>query len=365
MMDIDRLHEWFAARGVRMIMWGDMLLGSGEGPDACHAASAESAAALRERLPDDIVIADWHYAGAPPERFVSLDRFRAAGLETVATTWSRPANIVNYAQAAHQKNSLGLLQTTWAGYSLDPQSFAREMHQYAAYVLAAEAAWNADDPPDPERFLAGTYFLDLMDLSALRPANRAGWLADLREAYNYPLAAADATGWFDLGPDHDLSSVPGGVARLRGLAFRLGEPADASAPAAIVLHGKLVRDLSLPTEVEISLNAKAKQLAVLHAVNFFCEPGTKVAEYQITYDDGEAATIDLVYGRNVLACSDLSMTPEAPIVWSGQTAAGAPVALRVLVWDHPHPKKTIRSFAARSAEAAGSLMLLGLTGLAP
>ncbi len=232
MMDVTRLHEWFGERGVRLMMWGDMLLGPGEAPDACHAASVESAAALREQLPEDIVVADWHYAAAQPAAFVSVDKFHATGHETVAATWYRPGNTVNYAIAACEKKSLGLLQTTWAGYSLDPESFKQHMHQYAAYVLAAEAAWNADSPPDPESFPAGAHFLDLMGLSSLKPANRGGWTADLRAACNYPLAAIDPSrglqparstgrGWFGLGPDHDLSQVPGGQVRFKGLTFNL------------------------------------------------------------------------------------------------------------------------------------------------
>jgi hexosaminidase len=365
MMDVTRLHNWFTQRGVRVMMWGDMLLGPGEAPDACDAASVESAAALREQLPEDIIIADWHYAAARPEAFVNLDKFYAARHETVAATWFRPGNTVNYAKAAYEKKSLGLLQTTWAGYSFDPESFEREMHQYAAYVLAAEAAWNADNPPDSESFPAGTYFLDLMGLSSLRPANRAGWTTDLRSACNYPLAAKDDQGWFGLGRDHDLSQVPGGQVRFKGLTFNLANLEDRLQPAAIVLRSKLTATLPLPTEVEIGLGEKAAQLAILHATNFACEADAKVGEYQVTYADGQVATIDVIYGRNILSYTDLKAVPEAPIVWTGATKAGEPVALRVLIWDNPCPDEPIRALTARSAGATGSLMVLGLTGLHP
>ena len=49
-MDTLRHWEWFKDRGIKVMMWGDMLLGKGEGPDACHAASTESAAELRQRF---------------------------------------------------------------------------------------------------------------------------------------------------------------------------------------------------------------------------------------------------------------------------------------------------------------------------
>ncbi|MBN1511264.1 MAG: beta-N-acetylhexosaminidase, partial [Phycisphaerae bacterium] len=156
-MDTLRHYEWFKERGIRVMMWGDMLLGEGEGPDACHAASAESAKKLRDQTPKDIFIADWHYVDTAPENYVNLKVLHSDGFETVASTWSRPGNVVHFAQAAHTMKSRGLLQTTWAGYSLDPARFQKEMQQYAMYVIAAEAAWNADNPPDPDAYPYGSY----------------------------------------------------------------------------------------------------------------------------------------------------------------------------------------------------------------
>ncbi len=83
----------------------------------------------------------------------------------------------------------------------------------------------------------------------------------------------------------------------------------------------------------------------------------------MTYADGQVATIDVIYGRNILSYTDLTAVPEAPIVWTGATKAGEPVGLRVLIWDNPFPDKLIRSLTVRSANATGSLMVIGLTGL--
>ena len=363
MMDTLRHHEWLTERGIRMMLWSDMLLGPGEGPDACSAASDESAAELRGKLPKDVVVADWHYVDTAPAKYVDVDKFVADGFTTVCATWSRPGNITHFARAAYEKKALGLLQTTWAGYSLDPKRFQSEIRQYSMYVLAAEAAWNADNPPDGDQFPAGAYFLDLMGLSTLKPANRAGWTADLRGACNYSLGAADAAGWFELGPEHDLSHVPGGRVRWKGIAFQLGGTSDAAHPMAIVLRSRLTQAATFPTSVEIAIGAPAPQLAFLQTTNFTCEPGAKVAEYEITYADGASTKVDLLYGQNVLAYTDPSAAAEAPVVWSGQTATGEPVSLRALIWTNPHPEKAIRALTVRSANAPGALVLLGLTGL--
>ncbi|MCP4246498.1 MAG: family 20 glycosylhydrolase [bacterium] len=362
-MDTLRHHQWFADRGIRMMMWGDMLLGKEEGPDACHAASIESAKALRQKLPKDVLVADWHYVAAAPEKFTNLDAFRSAGYDTVAATWYRPGNVTGFARAAYDKKALGLLQTTWAGYSLDPGRFEKQMHQYAAYVLAAEAAWNADRPPDPNASPFVARFLDLMGMSSLRPAHSGGWTADLTDAYNYPLAAADANGWFGLGPDHDLSTLPRGNVRMHGVRFDLGSDITIRRAGAIALTGRLAGEAGLPGSVEIELGHKAHRLVFLHATNFPAKAGTRVGTYRLTYDDGQTAEVDVVYGRNVFAYTDMTAAPDAPLVWRGRNAAGQQVALHGLVWAHPYPGRTIRSVTLESSNAEASLMVIGLTGL--
>jgi len=357
--DTLKLCEWLRERGVKPMLWGDMFLGPGEGPDACNAKSVESARELRGKLPKDALVADWHYAPSKPDAFVSLDRFHEAGLRTVASVWYKPENVVHFARAAYEKKSLGLLQTTWAGYSLDRASFEKEIHQYAVYVLAAEAAWNADRPPDPEEMDFAGHFFELTGMSSLKPANRPGWTADLKEVCNYSLKAADEKGWFGFGPRCDLSCVPDGLVRCKGVAFELtrGER------SVVALRGRLSADLGLPSAVRIGLSRRADRLAVLHTVNFACPRGTKVGEYELEYDDESRAVVELIYGRNVFAYGDVGAAAEAPVVWTGANAAGEPVALRALIWENPHPDRPIRSFTARSADAEGSLVLLGLTGL--
>jgi hexosaminidase len=359
-LDTLRHHAWLGERGIRLMMWGDMLLGPGEGPDACHADHVDAAQALRAALPSDIIITDWHYADVPAEKFTNLDVLHAAGFETIAATWYRPGNIVNFAQAAKARNARGLLQTTWAGYSLDPASFAREMHQYAIYVLAAEAAWNADRPIDPDALLHGEHFLRLMGRRALTPAQRGGWCADLGALYNERLTAADERGWFGFGPEHDLSAVPGGTVRFDGVAFELGAP---DQPNALVLASKLAPDARYPKTAILKFDASADQLVFLHATNFACAPDAPVGRYVVVYADGTEAPLALHYGQNIFAVDDLTAAADAPIVWTARTAAGARIALRALVWHNPHPARTIRAIRAESANTAGGLVWLGLTGL--
>jgi hypothetical protein len=203
------------------------------------------------------------------------------------------------------------------------------------------------------------YFLERMDLSALKPANRGGWLADLSAACNVPTVAGGAEGWFGLGPQHDLSAVPQGTVSLRGVTFLL---TPGSSGNAIVLRSKLTRAPDLPAAVELQLGARADGLFILHATNFACADGETVGTCTLTYDDGTTATKRLVYGENIAAYSDTIARPDAPVVWRGRTPAGEPVALRLLVWENPQPEREIRSLTLRAGDAPGALLVFGVSG---
>lgn len=358
MMDTRRLHDWLAQRNVRTMMWGDMLLAKGEAPDACNAKSPESAAGLRAELPDDILIADWHYVAEAPAKYTSLHTFQADGHAVVASTWSRPGNIVGFSQAAAQQQALGLLQTTWAGYSLDPGSFAKEMPQYIAHVLAAEAAWNADRPIALDLLGAGEAFFDWLELSALPRGNRAGWTADLAPVANVALAAASPADWFGLGPAHDLSAVPAGDVRLRGVRFRVAPP---SGRGALALAGRLSAGLGFPQSVSVEVNAPAAALVLLVTTEFACPAGTPIATVRAEWADGPPVELALIYGRNIMACTDLTPAPQAPVMWRGRTPGGEPVALRAAVCKLPAAGRVTR-LTFTSGSAGATPILVGLSG---
>lgn len=372
LMDMERMVAWFKPRGVRIMMWGDMLLAPGEAPDACHAGTKVAAERKRAAIPDDVVIADWHYVATTPDKLgTSLKVFHEAGHETIASGWNRPTNIVNFCRAAYEQQSLGYLQTTWAGYSLDPQSFARELPQYAAYVLAAEAAWNADNPPDPGEYPFMSRFLDLMGLTPLTPDMRLGWTTDLSAAWNVPLAAGtgETAFWKGHSSEADLSTLPAGDVRLGGVAFKLADrPDDPAAGGAIALRSRLTPLAKLPTEVTIELGGVAHRVVVLHATRDECARDQKVAEYELVFEDGARQVHDVRYGRHVFAYTNPSATPDGPIVWAGKTAGGLPIFLRAMVLDRAdtgprtRPKRVAR-VVIRAADAPGSLMVLGVTGL--
>jgi hypothetical protein len=236
------------------------------------------------------------------------------------------------------------------------------MHQYGTYVLAAEAAWNADDPPDPATYPTQALFLNYMKRSALQPANRAGWTADLSRLYNQPLVAAAADDWFGLGPQFDLRNLPTGRQHLNGVQFHLPAEHSPSQAGALILQSKLTPDPKLPAQATLALDARAATLVLLAATSFPSRDDTPVADVTVTFADGTSETFALTAGQNIAAYTDLNALPAAPLAWTGTTTAGQRVALRAIPWTNPHPQRRIRSITFEGQDAAGSLILVGLTG---
>ena len=141
---VTRAHDHLKAHHVRTMLWGDMLLAPGEAADAASAPSAAQARQMRDRLPHDIILTDWHYRGSGP--FASLGVLRGAGFgPIIGATWFETGNVQSFSGALAAGHERGLLETTWAGFNSSEANFRHEKRQFVAFVLAAEYAWNGGD----------------------------------------------------------------------------------------------------------------------------------------------------------------------------------------------------------------------------
>jgi hypothetical protein len=213
------VHSELKRRGVdRVLMWGDVLLAPGEANDGgAHAKSPDEARLTRERLSKlpDLVICDWHYTPAEPERYISLDVLQRAGFkEIIATTWYNPRNIATFAKAARQRRIAGLLQSTWAGYSLNEGTLNTiELRQFVAYLLAGAYAWDTDLPmPDELPYDFERLFIERYRREAVPLQARAGFMVDLASACNFDLTTLSPL----------FAELPKGEVWLGGHKFVLG-----------------------------------------------------------------------------------------------------------------------------------------------
>ncbi|MDW8105913.1 MAG: glycoside hydrolase family 20 zincin-like fold domain-containing protein [Armatimonadota bacterium] len=339
-------------RGVdKVLMWGDMLLARGEAhDDAAHAQSPEAAQFTRERLRalPDLIICDWHYTPTTPENYISVPTLQQAGFANlIAATWHNPRNIASFAKAARQRRILGLLQTTWAGYSLSERVLqGNELRQFVAYVIAATYAWDADLPmPEQLPYDFERLFLERYHAEPVALQPRAGFTVDLSSAYNYDLKSLSPL----------FEQLPSAPTRLRGHLFLLG------GPRGLMLASYLAEP-ALPQEVRVELNRPVQHLYLLHTAGWQTDVGKEVGRMVVEYADGTQVEQPIVYGLHVRAWNDPLYALQGLPLWRIRGAEGEQATVRMLRWRNPRPERPIRAVRFVASDPIAGWTLLGLSG---
>jgi hypothetical protein len=121
LQDVERIHAHLNKRGVETWMWGDMLIASQEFPGMFNEDKSLNGGALgygkdlRDQLPKDIVICDWHYVwGRPNEvQFPSLATFKAEGFRVLGATFTSTSGMQNFSRYASEHGAEGMVATLW------------------------------------------------------------------------------------------------------------------------------------------------------------------------------------------------------------------------------------------------------------
>jgi hypothetical protein len=372
-------YEFLKRQGVRTMIWGDLLLAPGEAAGETNAPDKQQAAFMRSQLPKDILIADWHYGDSLPEEHVSLRVLTDAGFDVIASTWYDPLNVIRFARAAYRHNRhhepvgttsttekekvLGLLQTTWAGYSFDQESFESNLDQYAAYVLAGESAWRggAEDLKEiPYDYREA--FSRLWSREVLSPTVSGGWTANLNGVANlvldgslvFPSIVGDerVSSFGTLGTgEHWLGRILIDVPRLGGK------------PASCLLAGKFNPQGDWPTTVTIPVGHRADVIIFAVASTVGAPRSQPIALTTITYEDNTTDVIFWRPGVNVFALEDERTAPLCPVLWKNSETGKAPRVLHAFLWKTSFPQKRIIDIKTESTSTGGALMLFGVTGI--
>jgi len=361
--DTLKIYDHLKKQGIGVMMWGDMMLAPGEAPDACNMPDAKTADWMRKSLPKDIIITDWHYAIDGPESYHSLKLFQDQGLKCIASTWYTPANIRNFSQAAKNNNSLGLLQTTWAGFDSNEHNLVESRDQFTAYVLAAEYAWNSGKTDlEKLKYQADNAFFSQWDRQPPKRECLKGFTVDLSKLYNASLANSEGNvGWVGSSAENDLSSAPVGNTRLGDDTFSLAK--STSDKSAIRLSSALDDMTAYPEGVTIPSEKTADSLIFLMTSVWSDTPGRIVGSIKVNYADGTSKEIKLVYRKNIAAWTDKGTCSDATVAWESETRSGQYISLREMEWKNPNPDKAISSVEIRSENTDAGPVLLGLSGI--
>ncbi len=352
MKNLTSLHDWLGAQGIKTMVWSDMFLHPDEGADAASAPSVAEARKRRQMLPKDVTVVDWHYGSNA--KYPSLELFKKDGLQTVAATWNTPQNIRNFSRAAQQNGSLGLLQTTWAGYFPDAGTLDSALSQFTAFVLAGDYAWsNRSEAPD-----ALPYDVVAQWSAAYAPqkgGQSSGAPLDLSAA-----AQVAPENWLGLGAGRDLSAIfhgPDTVRRFDSVAFQI--PAQ-----KLVVLSKAPREMAPQGalgDLTVEIGARAREIALLHATLWSVPDGVTAAKMSVAYADGSQSSFDFNTGRTIASWQSEAVALNARRGWQGQSPDGTPQGLRVTRWQNPFPAKTIARIRFEAVDGEAGYVLAGLT----
>lgn len=216
------LHRYAQKKKVPLMLWGDMGLGPGEGPDALNGITKERAALLRSTIPKGSYIADWHYISNPDPAIYkpNLRIWKENATIPLAAPWLHPNNVRGFVLAAKAEGA-GILQTTWADFESSEANMLLNIEQFGAYILALDYAWSGRSelpkalPYNPIEEWTSRFY------SEARPINqRKGWqlqaavpmknitsaaLQQAPEALTYSLSAFMVSGFrIQAATDHIL-----------------------------------------------------------------------------------------------------------------------------------------------------------------
>ncbi len=292
--DVSAISSWLAKKGIRTMLWGDMMLSRDEVKDgSANAVNAQDAQSSRSSLLPSDIVADWHYGGNPVSDFLtSLSLFKAVHVPVVASTWYDPMNIRNFTLAAIQNKSLGTLQTNWSGWNISEQTFFNAPIQYIAYILSADYAWSGrKEMPDSLPYVPSNLFRRL-------------WYGDrdFSHVTTGQLVVLPAA-----TPDPTI-----GVPEKRYLAgFHLG-----ALNGRLDFHGYLANNPT-PTSVTIPINGKMNGILMAGGCRYNAASNAPILEITYHYNDGSNAAVQLKYGYDINATTDPNPLLGADILPAG------------------------------------------------
>ncbi|MDZ4197722.1 MAG: glycoside hydrolase family 20 zincin-like fold domain-containing protein, partial [Kiritimatiellia bacterium] len=363
LQDLEFYRAHAAKENLRLMMWNDMLCKAGK------LYRAERFIAMPEKPDTNIVMAVWDYRpdsalATPVREFEELAFLQDFGYPVIGATGEEdPRNIVNFSRYAEQRKALGMLHTTWTGYSGNRTALFRWPLKLWPYAQAGASFWN----PSVERISAqhpsfATRAFDRV-IASLDPQRAffddGGPIVPVRLDALANIVLEEKQGGFIPGPLH----TP------HGMGFHLADGGRAQAAA--------IRVAGVDETLSIPVHRRAKAISLLWTLmnNDFAvqrEVGT------LTMKTDRGTTVrPLVVGRDVnpilpehkningLKQGRLLTRQDVPLFWPGCRPVFSEGG-RFVLWqaDFALGDEILESIELRAADGA-VLAVAGLTLVEP
>ena len=386
-MDVTKIHDYLAKKGIRIALWGDHLLESVTEKEFQTWKSSSGyqykiPGALRPEqvlklIPKDILVFNWFWDELSNDRQVSDFGFKQVygNFRADINDWEKRQNI---------KGLLGGAPSSWAGTT--EKNFGKD--QLIDFLGASNLLWSKEYLPF-ERLV----FISEPLISGIYFRFRGNFLPSEAGA---KVAPVDISANFNSDLSSGIDSIPGnritkGRVGTGNIFFNLGKSSGDHCAVITATQKVQTRQASVSG---IQINKDANSLIFLHAcaregynrkaydiISNFDETAELLGWYEVKYDDGFVVTIPVRYGLNILdwnwqdriaafenpkynKYSQNQYAYQAPAVLCSP-ADSDPVNFFAFEWVNPRLGKTIKEVNLKSVDYGknndNAIILLGLS----
>jgi hypothetical protein len=308
--DINKIHDYFSARGIKIGMWGDYLLESVRDTLVQNRVSStgmkyQTPGAVRpdvvkKSIPKDILVFNWFWDKKEKE-----EQLRTFGFKQIYGNFT-PA-ISQWDERIKNADMIGGAPSAWT--STNEYNFGKDLA--LDFLGCANLLWS-------------THTLNQADLGVIvrdmMASVRAGFKGErIPSQDGDPIVSINISSSFNIPSgikefDLNLNSIKSGEVHFRSEVFNLADKKDNSGNS-LIAAGSIGKGINpLPSEVKgIKINDDVSSLIFLHAcakpsnnqkgyfnMPDFFDSADLLGWYEIVYEDGFKEIVPIQYGVNIL-----------------------------------------------------------------
>jgi hypothetical protein len=308
--DINKIHDYLGAKGIKTAMWGDYLLESvrNKGPQNRTSSTGVKyqtpggirPEVVRDSIPKDILVLNWFWQDQDKE--MELQKF---GFKQIYGNFT--PNISNWDERIKKFDLLGGAPSSWA--ATNEFNFGKDL--ISDFLGCANLIWSNQT-------------LNQKDLAAitseLMPFIRSNLnISRIPSKDGDAIECIDISSHFNLSKDSkifniNLSSLKSGEVRNQEMVFNLVNPEKTTGNCVIAAGSIGTGENPQPSKIEgIPINEDVSSLIFLHAsalpsenlkayfnIPDFFDSADLLGWYEIVYEDGFKDIVPIQYGVNIL-----------------------------------------------------------------
>lgn len=356
-------YDFFKKRGVKLMMWHDMLVGREENHGRAVANARGGTEKLRKKLPRDITVCMWDYYVTKDGKYHQIGLLQRDGFPVWCAGWFFPGNLEKLTAYAHRKHVAGMIETTWHSKVGSGGLLQTQYTQLKAYIRAAALFWNPGYRPLPD---TARVYSDLMCPEGV-PAKRI-----------YPVPVRCNTLLDE--PGDAWEQLPETLRTRDNMTFKIAKLKGKT--GAVMVTSQYAPDF--PGKVRIPVRDTCRRMHLLHTtLDKAVRPDKIVVKLVFRYKDGGVAavwprnSIDINYGtppvfkefgKEVRRVGEVA-TPRADYtffmnhrnVFEWKNRLGQPRRIWYWTWENPHPERELDHLLVEAVPGGSSYALLALS----